>query len=139
MIIADTNVVSEMMRPAASLRVLAWARALTTEVFFTTAITRAEILFGLATMPGGQRRSERQAAAERIFGFVFMDRVLPFAADCAPHYAAVRAACQGLGRPIEEPDARIAAIARARGAILATRNTRDFALTGVVLIDPWDD
>lgn len=134
MIILDTNIVSEIMRgDAAERAVLLWVRGLS-EQPLVTAITRAEILGGIAVLPPGQRSARMLSRATAAFaGF----DCLPFDADCAPWYASVRADRSNTGRPISTMDAMIAAIARQTGAGLATRNTKDFDGLGLRLVDPW--
>jgi toxin FitB len=135
MIVVDTNVVSELMRPSPDQTVLEWVASAGPELR-TTAITVAEIRYGLERLAGGRRRDRLRAAADEVFT-VFSDYVLPFDAEAAVHYALIVSHCDGIGRPIDGFDAQIAAICRTRGATLATRNLKDFRETGVDLIDPW--
>jgi toxin FitB len=135
MIVADTNVVSELMRPSPAPGVLEWVSSAGAELR-TTAITVAEIRYGLERLAGGRRKDRLWAAADEVFT-VFSDYVLPFDAESAVHYALIVSHCDDIGRPVEGFDAQIAAICRARGATLATRNVKDFRETGVDLIDPW--
>jgi predicted nucleic acid-binding protein len=104
---------------------------------FTAAICEAEVLFGLALLPAGRRRSALEEAARRMFAEDFAGRVLPFDRAAAEAFAAIGAARRRLGRPIAALDAQIAAIARAHGAVLATRNVADFAECGIDVVDPW--
>lgn len=137
MIVLDTNVISEMMRPAPALQVAAWFAAQNANALFTTALTQAEILYGLALLPEGQRREALIAAAKPIFQTDMAGRVLPFDAEAAVTYADIAAERRKAGKPISQIDAQIAAIARARGAALVTRNLSDFEGCGLTLIDPW--
>ncbi len=136
MIILDTNVLSEFVRPEPSERVTRWLDSHRRSVLAITAVTAFEMLYGVAKLPGGQRRRRFGAAVAAQLAD-FAERVLPFDAEAAAHAAELTASRRASGRPIAVPDAQIAAIARSRGCVLATRNTRDFAATGVELIDPW--
>jgi hypothetical protein len=139
MTILDTNVVSEPMRPEPEAQVLAWLAAQNAGALFVTAVTEAELRTGLAIMPGGRRREALGAALETVLAEDFAGRVLPFEGGAAARaYAAIQAARRGMGRPIVMADAMIAAIARARGLRVATRNVGDFAGTGVEVVNPWD-
>lgn len=135
MIILDTNVVSELMRPRPEPAVLSWLDAIVDDVV-TTAITVAEIRHGIARLPHGRRRSALTAAADRTFA-PLEGHVLPFDALAALEYADAVADRERSGFPVSALDAQIAAIARDRSAALATRNVRDFAGTGVEVVDPW--
>jgi len=136
MILLDTNVLSELMREAANERVLAWLSRQASSSLFTTALSEAEVRLGLALLPAGKRRVGLESAADGLFAD-FGSRVLPFDSDAAAAYAAIGAARNKAGRPISVIDAQIAAIARTRGAALATRNVKDFAGCSIVLVDPW--
>ena len=136
MIVLDTNVLSEFMRKAASPRVLDWAAAQTPVALFTTAVSAAEIFYGLALLPAGKRhRALEEAAADLFAGFT--GRVLPFDSAAARDFAAIAARRRRAGKPISVADAEIAAIARSRGARIATRDGSDFDGCGVEVIDPW--
>ncbi len=137
MILLDTNVLSELMRPKPSVRVVAWIAQQPASDLFTTAITEAEIFYGIELLGKGKRRDGLLAAAEAMFTEDFAGRVLGFDSDAARHFAGIAARGRALGRPISHADAQIAAIARAHGANLATGNGPDFADCGVVVIDPW--
>jgi len=137
MVILDTNVISETMRPVPSSQVLTWwSRQPGSELYVTT-INVAEVLYGVETLPHGKRRAALLAGAERMFGKIFASRILPFDEAAAHAFAEIAAARRAQGRPIAEMDAQIAAIARAHGAALATRNVEDFEGCGVTLINPW--
>jgi predicted nucleic acid-binding protein len=135
MIVLDTNVLSELTRERPSPRVLHWHG--TQEDLFTTAITQAEMFYGLELMPGGRRRRDMWTSLDRIFNDVFAVRILPFDSLAALMYADLAASRKRIGRPIKQPDAQIAAIARSRGAAVATRNTADFEHCGIKVINPW--
>ena len=137
MIVLDTNIVSEASRPTPSARVLDWMRSEPRAALFTTTITEGELLYGIELLPEGRRRSLLETLVAGILAEDFAGRILPFDSAAAREYADIAANRRRLGRPISEPDARIAAIARSRGARLATRNVSDFADCGLPLIDPW--
>jgi predicted nucleic acid-binding protein len=139
MIILDTNVLSEFVQPEPSPIVLAWLDAEDRVRVGTTAVNVAEQMAGLARMPAGRRRDHLAVKVARVLRSSIGDRILPFDFDAAQHYAEVLAARFGAGQPISMPDAQIAAICRQHAATLATRNVKDFAGTGVELINPWQD
>lgn len=137
MIVLDTNVLSEVLRPEPSSRVLEWLHSQPRTRLFTTAITEAEVHFGVESLPAGRRRTALEAAITRIFETHFAGRVLPFDSVAALEYARLAAKRRLAGKPMSQADAQIAAIARSRGAGLATRNTADFADCDLDVIDPW--
>ena len=136
MIIVDTNVASELMRQAPSEVVVKWVRGQRGRDLCTSAITVAEIRYGIERLPAGQTKERLRYAASEVFG-IFADQILPFDAAAADQYALVVSHREGLGLPIEGFDAQIASICRTRGAALATRNERDFRETGIDVINPW--
>jgi predicted nucleic acid-binding protein len=105
----------------------------------TSAVTLAEILYGIELLPASKRRTDLLAGAERMFTIVLADRILGFEDRAARAFAQIAAARRTTGRPMAELDAQIAAIAQVHGAALATRNTADFKGCGVPLINPWVD
>jgi len=137
MIVLDTSVISEMMRRAPSAAVVAWLDDQPPSSLFLTTVTEAEIRFGLAVLPAGKRRDGLMQAAERIFEEILGDRILPFDSEAAGAYAVIAAARRRSGHPISQFDCQIAAIARSRGASVATRNASDFEFCGTTIIDPW--
>ena len=137
MIVVDTDVLSEMMRDIPDLLVKRWMISQFPAALFTTAICEAEILYGVALLPGGRRRNVLSKAAEAIFG-EFSGRILPFDSATAKAFAEIAAERRRIGRPIGESDAQIAAIARVHGAGVATRNVSDFAGCGIEVFSPWD-
>jgi toxin FitB len=136
-IVLDTNVISELTRQVPEPAVISWLDSLPAEHVATTAITAAELLYGVARMPSGRRKAELAAAVNGLLGEDFRDRVLPFDDHAAARYAHIACGREKLGRPIGVADAQIAAICRTLDAALATRNTDDFSETGIELINPW--
>lgn len=137
MIVLDTNVVSELLgaRPASA--VVRWVSAIEEDVA-VTAMTLAELRFGVRRLPDARRRTELEnGIARAIEPFERKGLILSFDADGARVFADVCASRERIGRPIHTADAVIAATCIANGAVLATRNTKDFDGTGVRLIDPW--
>jgi predicted nucleic acid-binding protein len=138
MIVLDTNVLSETMRPRPADSVKQWMATQVAVLLYTTAINQAEILYGVALLPAGRRRLALQEAAESIFGQAFLGRVLPFDSAAAISFAQIAATRRRFGRPVSDTDAQIAAIAHSRGAAIATRNVGDFADFGIEVISPWE-
>jgi predicted nucleic acid-binding protein len=136
-IVLDTNVISELTRQAPAPGVLSWLDSLTAAEVATTAITAAELLYGLARMPHGHRKTELGTAVHGLLSDDFQGRVLSFDEPAAQRYAVIVTRRERLGRPIGVADAQIAAICRTIDAALATRNIDDFEETGVELINPW--
>jgi toxin FitB len=137
MIILDTNVVSELLRPAPATQVEAWLAAQDGAMVFFTAVGEAELRHGVAILPTGRRRTALTKAIEGILELDFRDRILHFDRAAARAYAAIAAERRAAGRPISQFDCQIAAIARALEAAVATRNTGDFDGCGIEVIDPW--
>jgi toxin FitB len=136
-IVLDTDVLSQTWRRAPSPKVMNWLRSQPMTALFTTTLTEAELLYGLALLPDGKRRRALEAAISSIFAEDLAGRVLPFDSAAAREYAGIAATRRRAGRPIAEADAQIAAIARSRGAAVATRNVEDFADLGITVVDPW--
>ena len=136
--ILDTNVVSEIMRPVPDPRVIAWFREKAGQQLYLTAITEAELLYGVGLMPPGKRRIEYTETIKRILSMELRTPVLPFESADASFFAMVAVWRRQAGRPVAELDAQIAAIALRRGLPIATRNVRDFEGCGVTLINPWE-
>jgi hypothetical protein len=137
-IVLDTNVLSEASRPRPSTKVLEWIRSEPLAALFTTTITEAELLYGVALLPRGRRQRLLERFVAETLEEDFAGRILPFDSAAAREFADIAAGRRRLGRPLGEADARIAAIARSRGAALATRNVGDFVNCGIDLIDPWE-
>ena len=139
MIILDTNVLSEFMRPRPVPVVLTWAAKYPATDLFTTAITEAEIFLGIELLSKGKRREGLRAAAEAMFVEDLAGRVLGFDSEAARVYSRIAAERCSLGKPISHADAQIAAIARVRGAKLATRDVSDFVDCRLEIVDPWNE
>jgi predicted nucleic acid-binding protein len=141
MILLDTNVVSEVMKPSAvrSAKVHAWLRPYPTADVFTTTISLAEVLAGIAILPKGRRKIDLQRAAEKIFTTVFPQRILPFDEAAAGAFAELVTVRRRKGLSFDALDIQIAAIAKSRGMTIATRNVMDFEDSGIDVINPWGD
>lgn len=137
MIILDTNLISETLRPRPAPVVAAWYRQQDPDELAITTVTVAELLTGVRLMPEGARRRKLAAAIDYAI-IPMLDSILSFDAAATLDYADIQAIRTRMGRPISPQDAMIAAIARSHGYALATRNVKDFAGTGVDLINPWD-
>jgi hypothetical protein len=138
-IVLDTNVLSEMVKPAPqrSQAVFDWLADQPGDLMFTTTVTAAELLSGVAIMPDGARKRVVRDGVARIIT-LFDGRILVFDMAAARHYAEAVAARRRSGRMIDAFDMLIGAIARANGMAVATRNIYDFEDSGVDLINPWD-
>lgn len=137
MIVLDTNVVSEMMKSSPDEAVVAWLGSRPLSQQHTTAITLAEVRYGIARLPWGRRRQEMSDTADAVFG-LFDDRILSVDPVAAVLYGDVRAERESAGTPIHDMDALVASICRAHRAILVTRNVPDFTGLGLDLVNPWD-
>ena len=137
MIIVDTNVVSEPLKPEPSHAVLDWLDQQLPETLFLTTVCLAELLAGVEALPAGRRRTKLHRALTDQMLPLFEGRILAFDKKAAEVFGRVNIDAQVAGNPISFADAAIAAIATAHGFMLATRNERDFKGTGVVLINPW--
>lgn len=137
MIILDTNLISEPLRPKPEARVLAWIDAQPVQTLFLTAITTAELRAGVALLPAGKRRSRLQVSLDQTILPLFNGRTLPFDQACAPAYAKLLARTRKSGRAIATADAFIAAIALTQNYAVATRDSGPFKAAGVQVIDPW--
>ncbi|PPK63969.1 type II toxin-antitoxin system VapC family toxin [Actinokineospora auranticolor] len=139
MIVLDTNVVSELMRHSPDDAVVRWVDHYSADEVFITAVSAAELAYGAARLPAGQRREVLLRKVSELLAEDFRDRVLPFDEVAAQRYGVIAAAREHAGRPVSMADAQIAAICLRYGARLATRNTKDFVGTGVTLANPWLD
>lgn len=139
MILLDTNVVSEPMKPAPDPAVLHWLDRQSPESLYLSATSQAELLVGIARLPGGKRKRGLDAALTRLLHELFRNRILPFDSKAAEHFAKLLPLAASRGTTIAFADATIAAIALAHGLAVATRDSQVFRATGVAVIDPWTD
>jgi toxin FitB len=137
-IVLDTNVVSELMRQAPEPDVVRWTDSFSAAEIFLTAVTVAELMYGVARLPKGRRRRELHTKVEGLLTEDFRDKILPFDALSAINYADIVASRERTGNQIGMADGQIAAICRNWKAGLATRNVGDFIDTGIHAINPWD-
>lgn len=136
-IILDTNVVSELLRAAPAPGVEQWLAGQDGANIYLTAVTEAELRYGVALKAHGKRSRLLLGAVDAILREDFRDRILPFDSAAAEQYASIGAERKAAGRPISQFDCQIAAIARVHGAAIATRNIGDFEGCGIEAIDPW--
>lgn len=137
MIVLDTNVVSEAMKPEPHAAVRAWLNEQAAETLYLSSVTLAELLFGIRALPAGKRRNMLGKALDGLLD-LFPDRVLPFDTEAARHYAELAVTARSGGRGFPTPDGYIAAIAAAKGFIVATRDTSPFEAAGLKVINPWE-
>lgn len=137
MILLDTNILSELMRPAPAAAVEQWLAEQPEASVFISTITEAELRYGAKIMPPSKRQTALAAQIEGVIEEDFNGRILAFDSPAAVAFAEIAAQRRQAGRPISQADAQIAAIARSRGAALATRNVPDFEGCGVEVINPW--
>lgn len=137
MFLLDTNVLSELLRPSPESVVENWVGShRATDLYFST-IGEAELLYGVAILPNGRRKSALASTINAILREDFAHRILPFDSDAAREYASIAATRRSTGRPVEPADCQIAAIARSQAMTVATRNVRDFEGFGIEVVDPW--
>ncbi len=137
MIVLDTNVVSEILRPRRDLAVIAWLDRQAVATLYIASVSMAELLAGAAYLPDGRRKAELRAAIDHVLKRLFSTRVLPFDADAAHFYANMASLARRAGVAISVPDGQIAAIAAAHGFSVATRDTAPFIAAGVPVVNPW--
>ena len=138
MIVLDTNVVSEAMKPDPHPAVRAWLNNQAAETLYLSSVMLAELLFGVSALPAGKRKDMLALALDGLMG-LFRDRLLPFDIDAARRYAELAVTAKAAGRGFPTPDGYIAAIAASRGFIVASRDTAPYEAAGVSVINPWDD
>jgi len=138
MIVLDTNVLSELMRPVPDIRVVDWLDRQNASTVAICSITVAEILYGIERLPEGRRKRDFSAMAAAMFEEDFAGRIHPFDSEAAACYAEQVAVSESAGKPVHMADAQIAAICIRHDAILATRNIKDFETLSVELVNPWD-
>ena len=138
MIVLDTNVLSELMQPEPDARVVDWLDRQDAFSVTISSITVAEILYGIERLPNGRRKRDFAAMAAAMFEEDFAGRILSFDSGAALHYAEQVVASECAGRQVHMADAQIAAICIQHGAVLATRNLKDFETLAVETINPWE-
>jgi hypothetical protein len=136
MIVLDTNVVSEALKPDPHTAVRAWLNDQAVETLYLSSVTLAELLFGIGALPAGKRKDMLAQALDGLMG-LFRDRVLPFDTDAARRYADLAVTAKVAGREFPTPDGYIAAIAASRGFILASRDTAPYEAASLTVINPW--
>ncbi|MDD2721867.1 MAG: type II toxin-antitoxin system VapC family toxin [Gallionella sp.] len=136
MIVLDTNVVSEAMRPNPDAGVVAWLDAQAAETLYLTSVTLAELQFGIGVLPESRRKQVLQCALDGLLT-LFSRRILAFDAEAARHYGELAVAARVAGKGFPLPDGYIAAIAAAHGFAVATRDTAPFLAAGINIINPW--
>ena len=137
MILIDTNVVSELMQPVPSTRVLQWLNLQPSREIWLCSVVAGELLFGLARLPEGVRKQQLTRTLSLMLSEDFQDRVLAYDLEAAVVYADLVANRESQGRPMSLADAQIASICLTHQASFATRNTKDFEGLGLTLINPW--
>ena len=136
MIVLDTNVVSEAMKPEPNPAVRAWLNEQAAETLYLSSVTLAELLFGIGALPAGRRKVMLAQTLDGLMG-LFRDRVLPFDIDAARHYAELAVSAKVSGRGFPTPDGYIAAITASRRFIVASRDTAPYEAAGITVINPW--
>lgn len=137
MILLDTNVISEAMKPVPDDTVRAWLDEQAAETLYLSSVTIAELLYGIGALPTGKRKNRLTAALDGVME-LFADRVVPFDIAAAKRYADLAVKARAAGKGLPTPDGYIAAIAASRGFTVATRDTSAFDAAGVAVINPWN-
>ncbi len=137
MILLDTNVISEAMKPEPNITVRAWLNNQAAETLYLSSVTLAELLFGIRALPAGKRKNMLDRALNELLK-LFKDRVLPFDTEAARHYADLVVSARNNGRGFPMPDGYIAAIAASHHFIVASRDTAPYEAAGVGIINPWE-
>lgn len=138
MIILDTNIISEMMKPLPSTKVKAWMDKQESDDLFITTITIAEISYGLGSLPGGKRRDSLESAFKVTLIEAFKNRILSFDESAAYIYGQLMSNRKSIGKPLSILDGQIAAITHVNAMFIATHNTCDFSDCGLNVIDPFE-
>lgn len=137
MIILDTNVLSEAMKDTPDSAVRDWLNKQAVETLYLSSVTLAELLFGIEALPKGKRKRALAEGLDDLLA-LFNEKVLSFDVHAASHYAQLAVKAKQAGRAFPIPDAYIAAIAAARGFIVASRDTGPYEAAGVKVINPWE-
>jgi predicted nucleic acid-binding protein len=136
MILLDTNVISEAMKPEPAPAVRIWLDAQAAETLYLSSVTIAELMFGIGALPKGRRKDKLAEALDGVME-LFADRILPFDTWAARHYADLAVSARAAGKGFPTPDGYIAAIAAAQNFAVASRDTSAFMAAGLTVIDPW--
>jgi predicted nucleic acid-binding protein len=136
MILLDTNVVSEAMKPEPAAAVRGWLDAQTAETLYLSSVTVAELMFGIGALPAGRRKERLNALLDGVLD-LFVSRILPFDTGAARRYAELAVRARAAGRGFPTPDGYIAAIAASHDFAVASRDTSAFKAAGLTVIDPW--
>ena len=136
-LLLDTNVVSELIRKSPSPAVATWVSEQPLESLYFSAVSEAELRYGVAILAAGRRRDNLFFRVEAMLRDAFEDRVLPFDSDAARSYGNIAAVRRSAGRPVAPADCQIAAIAASNRMAVATRNVRDFEGMGIEIVNPW--
>ena len=139
MIILDTNVVSEPMKPNGNLAVRSWLDRQTAETLYLTTTSLSELLVGIEILPGGKRKEGLNAALNELMVRLFGSRILSFDQQAAMAYAPIVSHARASRQLITVADGQIAAIAAVHGFTVATRDTAPFVASGVPVINPWGE
>ena len=139
MIVLDTNVVSELMLPSPAASVIDWVSRQAMPTLYLSAISEAELRYGVEILPAGQRRERLIGEIEGMLLEDFAGRILPFDSYAAQAYATIASARRSAGLPINHADCQIASIARSMRASVATRDVNDFEGCGIEVINPWSN
>ncbi len=138
MIVLDTNVVSEAMKPEPHSAVLTWLNDQHAETLYLSSVTLAELFFGIGALPNGKRKELLTQTLDGLMK-LFKGRILPFDTEAARHFAKLAVAAKAKGRGFPTPDGYIAAIATSQGYIVASRDTAPYEAAGVKVINPWNE
>lgn len=136
MIVLDTNIVSEAMKPEPNPTVRAWLNKQSAETLYLSSVTLAELLFGIASIPDGKRKDMLSESLDGLM-LLFKNRILPFDTDAARKYAELAVVARTVGRGFPTPDGFIAAIAASKGYQVASRDMAPFEAANLDVINPW--
>lgn len=137
MIVLDTNVISEAMKPEPNPLVQSWLDEQAAETLYLSSVTIAELLFGIGSLPAGRRKNTLSETLDGLLE-LFDNRILSFDVEAARHYAELATKARAAGKGFPTPDGYIAAIAASRGLIVATRDTSPFNAAGIAVVNPWE-
>jgi toxin FitB len=139
MIILDTNFISEAAKLDMDAGVRRWLGVQSMSNLHATAVSVAEVSFGVERMPEGRRKDIVRDDMRMIFDRYFPNRILPFDEKAGLAYGLIVAKARAEGFSISMPDGQIAAIARVHGSTVATRDTSPFQAAGILVINPWEN